>query len=221
MNREPVILDTTIRDGSYAVNFQYNAEDLRTIIGELDGAGMPYIEVGHGVTIGATNAWVTPKASWYLNYYGGPENATTTKGYRHLFDSTLLLTPTAKFSAYINYDYGQNRDALVAQGDTKLNHWQGVAGAAKIQATGTQAFAGRFEYFSDPQSFETLSPSLGTHFYEFTVTYEYKWAAGLVSRMEYRRDWSNVAYFHKNDTTMVDAQSTASASLIAFFGPKR
>ena len=174
-----------------------------------------------GVTIGATNAWVTPKASWYLNYYGGPENATTTKGYRHLFDSTLLLTPTAKFSAYINYDYGQNRDALVAQGDTKLNHWQGVAGAAKIQATGTQAFAGRFEYFSDPQSFETLSPSLGTHFYEFTVTYEYKWAAGLVSRMEYRRDWSNVAYFHKNDTTMVDAQSTASASLIAFFGPKR
>jgi hypothetical protein len=174
-----------------------------------------------GVTIGATNAWVTPKASWFVNYYGGPENATTTKGYRHLFDSTLLLTPTAKFSAYVNYDYGQNRDALVAQGDTKLNHWQGAAGAAKFQATGTQAFAGRFEYFSDPQSFETLSPSLGTHFYEFTVTYEYKWAAGLVSRMEYRRDWSNVAYFHKNASTMVDAQSTATASLIAFFGPKR
>ena len=33
MKREPVILDTTIRDGSYAVNFQYTADDLRTIIG--------------------------------------------------------------------------------------------------------------------------------------------------------------------------------------------
>jgi 4-hydroxy 2-oxovalerate aldolase len=54
--REPVILDTTIRDGSYAVNFQYTNDDLRAIIGDLDGAGIPYIEIGHGVTIGATAA---------------------------------------------------------------------------------------------------------------------------------------------------------------------
>lgn len=56
MNREPVILDTTIRDGSYAVNFQYNDDDLRKIIGDLDTTGLPYIEIGHGVTIGATSA---------------------------------------------------------------------------------------------------------------------------------------------------------------------
>jgi 4-hydroxy 2-oxovalerate aldolase len=55
-NREPVILDTTIRDGSYAVNFQYTNDDLRTIIWDLDEAGIPYIEIGHGVTIGATAA---------------------------------------------------------------------------------------------------------------------------------------------------------------------
>jgi 4-hydroxy 2-oxovalerate aldolase len=54
--REPVILDTTIRDGSYAVNFQYTDHDLRKIIGDLDEAGIPYIEIGHGVTIGATTA---------------------------------------------------------------------------------------------------------------------------------------------------------------------
>lgn len=55
-DREPVILDTTIRDGSYAVNFQYNNDDLRTIIRDLDVAGIPYLEIGHGVTIGATAA---------------------------------------------------------------------------------------------------------------------------------------------------------------------
>ena len=54
--REPVILDTTIRDGSYAVNFQYTNDDLRTIIWDLDEAGIPYVEIGHGVTIGATVA---------------------------------------------------------------------------------------------------------------------------------------------------------------------
>ncbi len=130
-----------------------------------------------------------------------------------------MLTPSPKFNAYINYDYGQNRDAIVAQGDKNLNHWQGVAGAAKAQVSGTQALAGRFEYFSDPNGFET---GTAQHVYEFTATYEYKWAAGLVSRMEYRRDWSNVAFFHKNNSLInVDAQSTATASLIAFFGPKR
>jgi 4-hydroxy 2-oxovalerate aldolase len=56
MKREPVILDTTIRDGSYAVDFQYHDADLRQIIGDLDAAGIPYIEIGHGVTIGATAA---------------------------------------------------------------------------------------------------------------------------------------------------------------------
>jgi 4-hydroxy 2-oxovalerate aldolase len=54
--REPVILDTTIRDGSYAVNFQYTNDDLRRIIWDLDESGIPYIEIGHGVTIGATAA---------------------------------------------------------------------------------------------------------------------------------------------------------------------
>ncbi|SOJ57416.1 4-hydroxy-2-oxovalerate aldolase [Mycobacterium simulans] len=54
--RQPVILDTTVRDGSYAVNFQYTESDVRRIVGDLDAAGIPYIEIGHGVTIGATPA---------------------------------------------------------------------------------------------------------------------------------------------------------------------
>ncbi len=172
-----------------------------------------------GVTLGATSAWVKPKATWNLNWYGGPENATTTTGWRNLIDSTLLLTPNAKFNAYLNYDYGQNRDAIVAEGDKNLIHWQGVAFAAHDQATATQALAGRFEYFSDPQG--TTDGGVAQHLYEFTATYEYKAAAGLLTRLEYRRDWSDVASFHKNAFDMVDAQSTVTASLIAFFGPKR
>ncbi len=56
---------------------------------------------------------------------------------------------------------------------------------------------------------------------EFTGTYEYKWAEGLLTRAEYRRDWSDQPFFHKGDTNMVDAQSTVSVGFIAFFGPKR
>ncbi len=176
-----------------------------------------------GVTIGITNALVKPKYTWNANVYTGPSNANTQKGYRNLFDTTLLLTPNAKFNAYINYDYGQNRDAITVTGDSvmgdkNLNHWQGIAVAARQQVTGTSALAGRFEYFNDPQGFQT---GTAQELKEFTATYEYKWAEGLLSRVEYRRDWSDVAFFHKGDTNMVDAQSTVTASFIAFFGPKR
>jgi hypothetical protein len=128
------------------------------------------------------------------------------------------LTPTPKFNAYINYDYGQNRDAKAAQGNSLLNHWQGVAVAAREQVTGKSAVAGRFEYFRDYQGYSTGTVQ---ELKEFTATYEYKAAAGLLARLEYRRDWSTAPSFHKGDTGMVDAQSTLTAGFVAFFGPKR
>jgi hypothetical protein len=56
---------------------------------------------------------------------------------------------------------------------------------------------------------------------EFTGTYEYKWAFGLLSRLEYRHDWSDEAVYHKGNLEMVKGQSTLTAALIAFFGPRR
>lgn len=176
-----------------------------------------------GVTIGLTSAYVKPKYTWDLNWYGGPSNANTQKGYRNLIDTTLLLTPPGKLNAYINYDYGQNRDAVTGippytTGDSNLNHWQGIAFAVHEQVTGAHALALRYEYFNDPNGSSTSTPQ---DVQEVTATYEYKWMAGLLTRAEYRRDWSDVPFFHKGDTGMVDAQSTVSMALIAFFGPKR
>jgi hypothetical protein len=173
-----------------------------------------------GVTVGLTSGYVKPKYTWNLNYYTGPENTSTQNGYRNLIDSTLLLTPNAKFNAYINYDYGQNRDGVTSKslGDKLLKHWQGVAVAARGQVTGKAALAGRFEFFKDYQGFSTGAPQ---ELKEFTATYEYKWVEGLLARFEYRRDWSDANFFHKGDTAMVDAQSTLTAGFVAFFGPKR
>jgi hypothetical protein len=181
-----------------------------------------------GVTIGLTSAYVKPKYTWNLNYYGGPENPDTQKGYRNLFDTTLLLTPNAKFNAYLNYDYGQNRDAVYNYkrgGYTtgSLAHWQGGAVAIHEQVTGKSAVAARFEYFSDRNGFQT---GAGQAVKEFTGTYEYKWIEGLLGRLEYRRDWSTVDFFAKGNSASlskgaVSAQSTLTAGFVAFFGPKR
>lgn len=173
-----------------------------------------------GVTVGLTNALVKPKYTWNLNYYTGPSNYSTQKGYRNLIDTTLLLTPNAKFNAYLNYDYGQNRNHTdTGEGtDTSLDHWQGIAVAAHEQITGTSALAGRFEFFHDNNGYST---GIAQELKEFTGTYEYKWAEGLLARVEVRRDWSDEASFHKGNSSFVNAQTTATAGFIAFFGPKR
>jgi hypothetical protein len=172
-----------------------------------------------GATIGLTNALVKPKYSWFLNYYGGPENTNTTNGFRNLFDTTLLLTPTGKFNAYINYDYGQNRDANAAHGgDGALIHWQGVAFAARGQVSPKSALVGRFEYFKDYNGVTGLPQDLK----EFTGTYEYKWLEGLLTRVEYRGDFSNQPFFTKDANVFSKKnQQTLTVAFIAFFGPKR
>ncbi|NDV22207.1 4-hydroxy-2-oxovalerate aldolase [Desulfovibrio sp. JC022] len=48
------ILDTTLRDGSYAIDFQFTAQDTAVIAKELELAGVDIIEVGHGVGLGAS-----------------------------------------------------------------------------------------------------------------------------------------------------------------------
>ncbi len=50
----PKILDCTLRDGSYVIDFQFTAADTENIARELDEAGFPYIEVGHSVELGAS-----------------------------------------------------------------------------------------------------------------------------------------------------------------------
>ena len=186
-----------------------------------------------GKTIGLTGSYVKPKFTWSQNYYTGPENTGTNKGFRNLFDTTLLLTPTAKFNAYINYDFVQNRNAAPVLDNTgaaipgsyqttNLSKLQGIAVAARYQATGTMALAGRYEYVADNSG---PGASIGTgaiqDLDEVTVTGEYKVPQGMLMRVEYRRDGSNIPYFHKGTSKMVDGQSTLELGVVAFFGPKR
>jgi hypothetical protein len=47
-------------------------------------------------------------------------------------------------------------------------------------------------------------------------------AEGLLSRLEYRRDHSDVPFFQRGDTpNAANNQNTFLVGLVAFFGPKR
>jgi Putative beta-barrel porin-2, OmpL-like. bbp2 len=180
-----------------------------------------------GKTLGFTGVYTKPKFIWSGNYYTGPENTGTNKGFRNLLDTTLLLTPSSKFNAYINYDYVQNRDAVqnpvTSQYQTAgLDHLSGIAFAAHYQATNTLALAGRFEYLGDGTS---TGSAVGTGVHqklnEFTLTGEYKIPEGMLVRLEYRRDGADQPYFNKGTSKVVNGQSTVELGVVAFFGPKR
>ena len=50
------ILDTTVRDGSYAVDFKFSCADVAAIISKLEKLGFEYIEIGHGLGLNASSA---------------------------------------------------------------------------------------------------------------------------------------------------------------------
>lgn len=57
------ILDTTLRDGSYVIDFQFTAEDTALIASALESAGIGLIEVAHGLGLGAARAGKGDQAS--------------------------------------------------------------------------------------------------------------------------------------------------------------
>ena len=55
MKRKIKILDTTLRDGSYAINFSFTSADTSVLCKNLEDAGFEYIEIGHGSGLNASN----------------------------------------------------------------------------------------------------------------------------------------------------------------------
>ncbi len=47
------IMDVTIRDGSFLLDFAYTPEQIEGIVARLDAAGVAYIEASHGAGVGA------------------------------------------------------------------------------------------------------------------------------------------------------------------------
>jgi maltoporin len=163
--------------------------------------------------VGLTGALTTSKVSWYHNYYVGPEKADTNKGLRHVYDTTLLVTPTPKVSFYINYDYGVEK--LIGAGS---NHWAGVAGAARFAVNDWFALAPRLEWFNDADGFST---GTAQKLKEFTMTAEFKLKDGILMRPEYRRDWSDNPFFERGTGGTYKNQDTLLLGLVAYFGPKK
>jgi hypothetical protein len=166
-----------------------------------------------GKTIGLTGALTAGPVTWSNNYYAGPEKTGANQGWRHLYDTTVLVNGS-KAGAYFNFDYGIDRNP-----GARGNAWYGVAGAARYAFTKHFAVSPRLEWFNDRDGFST---GTAQKLKEVTLTGEYKIADGLLSRLEYRRDWSDQPFFDRGAGPAASRnQDTLLVGFVAYFGPKR
>ena len=167
--------------------------------------------------IGLTAAVTKGIYTWNTNYYVGPNNPVIgtlpSGGERNLIDTTLLVAPSDKFSFYLNGDYARNDNPV----GTGHSSWEGLAFAARYQIAKKAAFAGRTEYFKDPQGFSTGTPqSLG----EFTLTGEYKLSDMFITRLEARHDESSVEFFNKGaKPNSAFGETTLTLGVMVVLGP--
>lgn len=184
----------------------------------------------------------TKNISWTVNYYLGQDHADSAmasdctvplqpglcqtpispapNGKLHIFDTYASWNATPKWTFALEGDYEIQREwSQAGPGMSSApSHTDGGAAYARYQWTPKQAFAGRTEYMSDRGGlFSGRTQALK----EFTGTYDYKVGEGLLTRLEYRRDWSNQPFFLTNKPGVLSAsQDTLTVGLVWWYGGK-
>jgi len=129
--------------------------------------------VGNGVTL-------------TQNYIGGPEIADDNRHVRHLLDTIVSWQATERLAFLLNADYARE------DRPTGAVSWKGAAAYARYALGDGRAVAARLEYFDDPDGAATGTEQTVR---EATLTYEWRPAAGLVTRAEIRHDRSDAPVF--------------------------
>jgi hypothetical protein len=165
--------------------------------------------------------------------YMGPENPNTDGHKRYLIDFVALWKATDKLSLMANFDFGSERRFSGIGGNSvdsfENAQWHGYALYARYQATDKFAMSTRWEIFVDDDMFRTgggVAPTIDEtpdgpvssfqpverRYWEWTYTAEYKLYDNLITRAEYRYDWSEAPIFNGESS-----QQTVSAQLIYNF----
>jgi hypothetical protein len=196
----------------FGVRATYAFSEKFTLAGYLVNGWNNVVDNNTGKTLGI-QVLVKPTAKLTLvqNYMAGPEQTRNNDDWRHLWDTTVTYAVNDKLSVMGNYDYGF--DTITG---TRV-HWQGFAGYFRVQANKWLAFSPRFEWYDDHDGFTTGSRQAVK---DFTITSEHKINNGLLTRFEYRKDFSDKNFFFKPFDRLVKAQSTLSFGLVYAFSSK-
>jgi hypothetical protein len=163
------------------------------------------VENNAGKTFGATLGLTPLKGLTVIQQWiGGPEPVGLQN--RHVLDSIVTFSPMDMLSLALNYDYGwQKTDS----GDNQI--WTGIAAYARIAPTDKLAFIPRVEWYDD--KYGLLNSGTRQIMKEVTLTGEYKLYDSLLTRLEYRSDWSTADMFASDTSTTPNTKSQDTITL--------
>jgi hypothetical protein len=159
------------------------------------------------------------KVAWTVNYYFGQEQPDGGEpdgpdGFFRVFDTYVAYTATAKLGFGVDVNYVTNE---VNKADPELS-LQGIGAYARYQVSSPAALSIRYERLDDEGLFGGIDQVLQ----EATATLEYKFADGFLVRGEFRRDWSNEAFFTTDHPDVLKAhQNTFLVGMVWWFGNKQ
>lgn len=187
----------------------YPVSDTVTLTGFLMNGWNNVKENNDAKTVGVSlGVAATDRLSVIGNYLVGDETPEGQEGsVRNLFDLVASYSATDRVRVLGNVDYGRDE----VGGDTV--DWYGVALGLKYQMNDRWSVAPRYEIFKDSDGFATGLPQT---LQEVTLTGEYLAAAGLITRFEFRSDFSDEDFFTDGDD-LVSSQPTLSVALIYAF----
>ena len=161
----------------------------------------------------APNDRFNTTATWI----NGPENPN--EGWRKNFSWNFYGGLHDRFEIMGNLDYISDADI---DGNSATS-W-GMGGYARVHFSDQARLAYRFEFLDDSQA---RSTGVEQNLREYTITFEVqpvKDDARFLTRFEYRRDWSDVAFFSCSTCTANEGfafnQNTITVGMMWVFGPK-
>jgi putative OmpL-like beta-barrel porin-2 len=231
----------------FGARVKYTFNDKWAVTGFATNGWNNVLSTNTGKTGGFSLAWnATKKISLTETYLGGPRDVAgigDNGPWNNLSDTVLTYNPTAKLSLMANFDYDHQgfdaaSDAVLGLSPTITGaDYTGFAGYVKYQYSPKTALAGRYEYLNDHDGLALgLNGGLAflsvpfpggagihDHPQEFTGTLEHAFAGHLISRLEYRHDFSNNNIFEvgggKGTPSFSDHQDTVTAGLIFVLQP--
>jgi len=200
----------------FGMNAKYAFNSKFALTGFLVNGWNNSIDNNSGKTTGVSASW-TPNSKFSLiqNYLVGPEQFNDSSDFRHLSDTVISYSPTAKLSLMANVDYGHDHSTSPLSPATATGvWWSGVAGYIKYAPNDKYDIALRGEYFDDHDGFST---GTAQNLSEFTVTLQRMLASKIMSRVEFRRDMASEPTIPYRSGLFRDSQNTVSVGLVYAF----
>lgn len=231
----------------FGARAKYTFNDKWSITGLATNGWNNVVSFNTGKTGGFSLAWnATKKVTLTETFLTGPRDPLSlgdNGAWNNLADTVLAYNPTPKLSVAAEFDYDHQgidspiRAKLGLPSNITGADYTGVAGFVKYAVSPKVAVAARYEFLNDHDGMALginggfagitglpTSNLLHDHPQEFTGTLERTFASHLISRLEYRHDYSNNDIFArgggaKGPASFVSGQDTVDVGLMFVLQP--